>query len=426
MPADEPSAPVRDDAAAPRPANEPRPLGRAGWADVRHAGAEPWVQLRNATYSPLLFKKMVGRADPKARPGDFVAVYNRDGAAFGRGFYNPRSQIAVRLLSFTAEPTPADDLIAGRIAAAVKLRRELLRLDAVTDAYRVVHAEGDGLSGLIVDRFGDFLVVELFALGFFRKLELVERVLKTHFPGATVLVRADEKTEQHEGFKLQSPRSADRGQAKTVITEHGVRFQVEFAGSHKTGFFCDQRDNRRRLCDFTAGAEVLDVCSYTGGFGVYAAVLGGAEAVTCVDLDEYAVELVKRNAGINGVRVQAVHADGFAYLRQMQANGRRFGVVVLDPSKLIGSREEFDEGRKKYFDFNKLAIGVVKPGGILLTCSCSGLVDSTEFFNIVRGAARSAGRRVQVLATTGAGPDHPVMTECPESAYLKAIWCRVE
>jgi 23S rRNA (cytosine1962-C5)-methyltransferase len=120
-----------------------------------------------------------------------------------------------------------------------------------------------------------------------------------------------------------------------------------------------------------------------------------------------------------------VHADAFGYLRQMQANGRSYDVVVLDPPKLIATRDEFDEGRRKYFDLNKLALGTVRPGGLLLTCSCSGLVDAAEFFNIVRGAARSAGTRVQVIAATGAGPDHPVMTECPQSAYLKALWCRV-
>jgi 23S rRNA (cytosine1962-C5)-methyltransferase len=420
-------------------------------ARFEHSGPEPWVQLRNANFHPLLYKKMVGAADPAARPGDFVTVYNRDGAVFGRGFYNPRSQIALRLLSFAGGGPPVEDLLRDRLADAVRLRRESLRLDAVTDSYRVVHAEGDGLSGLIVDRFGRYLVIELFSLAMYRRLDLLRTLLTGHFPDATVIVRADERIQEAEGFRLDRNRGpaarqraavtdggtagqagpagqADSGRnesERTVITEHGVRFQVEFAGGHKTGFFCDQRDNRLLLSRHTAGAEVLDACSYSGGFGVYAAKLGGAKSVTCVDLDEYAIALAKRNAGLNGVRLDTVHADAFHYLRQMQGNARSFDAVVLDPPKLIASRDGYDEGRAKYFDLNKLGLGVVRPGGLMLTCSCSGLVDATEFFNIVRGAARSAGRRVQVLHFGGPGPDHPVMTECPESLYLKCLLVRV-
>lgn len=426
--------PAASGEAPPRPAGPP-PAPTVRLAPVQHSGPEPWVQLRNANYHPLLYKKMVGAADPAARPGDFVTVYNRDGAFFGRGFYNPRSQIALRLLSFAPDGPPAEQMIAERLAAAVKLRRETLGLDAVTDAYRVVHAEGDGLSGLIVDRFGPYLVIELFSLAMFRRLDALKAELARHFPDARILVRADERIETAEGFKVAgatgrrgaaaAPPAARNDSERTVITEHGVRFQVEFAGAHKTGFFCDQRDNRRTLAGLCRDADVLDVCAYSGGFGVYAAKLGGARSVTAVDLDEYAVALIKRNAGLNNVRLEAVHADAFNFLRQMAGNGRTFDVVVLDPPKLIPSREDFDEGRAKYFDMNKLGLPLVRPGGLLLTCSCSGLVDETEFFNILRGAGRSAGRRVQILASAGAGADHPVMAECPESRYLKCLLCRV-
>ena len=173
---------------------------------------------------------------------------------------------------------------------------------------------------------------------------------------------------------------------------------------------------------------MLDVCCYSGGFGIYAATIGHAAHITAVDLDENAVALAKRNGQLNRVptsRYQCVHADGFAYLRQMKLNDQAYDVVVLDPPKFIAGRDEFAEGRKSYFDLNKLAMGVVKPGGLMVTCSCSGLMDMAEFQNTLRGASRSARRRLQILGVTGPGPDHPVMTEFLEGQYLKCIWCRV-
>jgi 23S rRNA (cytosine1962-C5)-methyltransferase len=173
---------------------------------------------------------------------------------------------------------------------------------------------------------------------------------------------------------------------------------------------------------------VLDLCAYSGGFGVYAAALGKARSVTFVDLDEDAIALAQRNARLNKVPTDAfetVHTDAFPYLRQLQAAGTTFDVVVLDPPKLIPTREEADEGRMKYFDLNRLALTVVRPGGMLVTCSCSGLLPAEEFLTVLRAAARGARRRVQTLRITGPGPDHPVMTDCPESAYLKCVWAVV-
>jgi 23S rRNA (cytosine1962-C5)-methyltransferase len=248
-----------------------------------------------------------------------------------------------------------------------------------------------------------------------------------------VLFRADERVQAAEGFTITSAAQGptrDRAAARqsTIITEHGLRFQIDLTHGHKTGFFCDQRDNRLALTRLTPDCDVLDVCSYSGGFGVHAAALGKAKSVTCIDLDEDAIALAQRNANLNQVAANmfsTVHSDAFTYLRQMQANGRQFNVVVVDPPKFVPNRESFFEGRGKYFDLNRLALTLLKPGGYLVTCSCSGLVSGEEFLGILRGAARSAQRRVQVFATTGPGPDHPVMTDTPESAYLKCLWCRV-
>ncbi len=385
-----------------------------------------WVQLRNAVYSTSIFKKMVGKTSPALAAGELVTVYDRDGIIFGVGLFNPQSQIALRMLSFN-EAQVGESFLEERLAQAVELRRSRLKLDAGTTAYRVAHAEGDGLPGLIVDRLGDAAVVEIFSMAMFKRIGRIKRQLLELLPVQRVIFRSDEHIQRAEGFVLR-PDAIRDDQTRGMVEENGLRFEVDLATGHKTGFFCDQRDNRLALTRYTMDAQMLDVCCYSGGFGIYAAAIGQAAHVTSVDLDEDAVALAKRNAQLNRIspsRYQSIHADGFAYLRQMKQNGQSYDVVVLDPPKLISGREEFAEGRKSYFDFNKLALAVVKPGGMLVTCSCSGLMDILEFQNMLRGAARSAQRRVQILAITGPGADHPVMTEFLEGQYLKCVWCRV-
>lgn len=425
----------RPDPRAPRRPDGPPPApdAQAGrMAPITHAGPLPWVQLRNAVFHPSIFRKMVGRVDPRACNGDLVAVYDRDAVRFGTGLLSTQAQYGLRMLTFNDSPID-ETFIEQRIAAAARLRREILKLDDVSDAYRVVHAEGDALPGLMIDRFGDTAVAEVFNFPMFRRADAIREACKKVLGVTDVLIRADERVQNAEGFFTPGDapgatenRRADR--KSTVITENGVRFQIDLTHGHKTGFFCDQRDNRRALTQFTPGADVLDLCCYTGGFGVYAATLGRASRVTCVDLDEDAIALAQRNANLNQVPrsvLSTAHSDVFPYMRQLQASNKQFDVVILDPPKLIANSDEFAEGRAKYFDLNKLAVTVVKPGGMLITCSCSGLLSPEEFFSVLRGAPRSSGRRVQVLQSTGAGPDHPVMTEAPESAYLKCLWCRI-
>jgi 23S rRNA (cytosine1962-C5)-methyltransferase len=219
----------------------------------------------------------------------------------------------------------------------------------------------------------------------------------------------------HESAKLNATR----------ITEHGVRYGVNFEHGHKTGFFCDQRDNRVQFAQWVRGARVLDVCCYTGGFSIAAKKLGGAAEVTGVDLDETAIAQAKKNANLNQERITFVHADAFSWMRQMQKNADAWDAVVLDPPKLIHSREGFDEGKAKYHDLNKLALSLVRRGGLFVTCSCSGHMPAELFEEIVVGLAHRSGRKLQILDRTGAGPDHPVMSNCPESRYLKVLWARV-
>ncbi len=383
----------------------------------------PWVELRSARYQTFIYERMVGKASPDAKAGDVVAVYDRHGALFGRALYNPRSMIALRMLHFDAAVID-EAFWRATIARAVALRRDVLRLDEATEAYRLVHAEGDGLSGLIVDRYRDTLSIEVFSVGMYRMLETLIPIL--HDAAGTVhhRVHVDDHVLKQERFEAK-PFASDAAPKSIKLTEHGVRYRVDFASGHKTGFFCDQRDNRVRLAQMSRGAHVLDLCCYSGGFGLSAKVIGQAEDVTCVDLDEDMVEVTRGNANLNQVRLNTVHADAFNYMRQMQANGRTFEVVVLDPPKLVFGRNDQGDGRAKYNDLNRLASTLVSPGGLLLTCSCSGALSREEFVKLTTASATRDGRTCQVLDVSGAGADHPVNTRCWESEYLKAVWLRL-
>lgn len=377
---------------------------------------------------------MVRAVDPRAEGGDVVQVYDKYGKLFGRGLYHGNSNITIRML--THGDKPVDDAFWRNVLEqAVTLRRNL-QLDDVTDAYRLVHAEGDNLSGLIVERYADCLVFEVFSAGMFIRAQMIAGILKELLgkptsldrPDATfddwrVIVRADDRIQRIEQFSVPDAELGGRG--TVTIREHGVRYRVDMTGGHKTGFFCDQRDNRLRLSKMCRDASVLDLCCYSGGFGLCAKVLGGAKEVTSIDLDEAAIEIAKKNADLNNQRIKFVHSDAFIYLRQMIDIKRQFDVVVCDPSKFATSRDEYDLALRKYFDLNALAMQVVRPGGVLLTCSCSGLVSMGRFVETVEAAARRAGRTLQRFELCGASPDHPVMTNCPESEYLKAYWCRV-
>ncbi|MFA6434536.1 MAG: class I SAM-dependent rRNA methyltransferase [Elusimicrobiales bacterium] len=395
----------------------------------------PKVKLAYAPAGPNAFRRMIGSVEG-ASAGDIVAVYNKNGQPYGVGLYNPRSQIALRI--FTRENPEAFDLeafIKRQVARAVEFRRKVLKLDAVTNACRLVHDYGDGLPGLVVDRYGDNIVLEFYSFAMYRLASSLEAAFREHFPKAVFHHRASSYTEAMEGFTLpvnQPGRAAVGGKPGSVlpgkkvrVTENGVSFEVDLAGGHKTGFFCDQRGNRLYASTLAQGRSVLDICSYTGGFGIYAMKLGGAKDVTCVELDAEAVELSKRNANINGVRIDPVCSDAFPYMRQMFQNSRKYDMVILDPYKLVASREDREYGIFKYRDFNRLALSLVAEGGIFVTCSCSGMVSMDEFSFIVRGAAANAGRRAQIFKKSGAGADHPVSSDYPEGEYLKAVWARV-
>ena len=402
------------------------------------AEAIPAVFAELVTWRPLLYRKRITRCD-EARPGDLVAVYGSNDALLGYGLYNPRSEIAVRML-FSGTELPGASHWQQKLDSAMALRRELLKLDATTDAYRLGHAEADGLPGLVVDRYGEVLSAEVFNLGMWQRADAILAQLAPQCGTRHTLVRPSPQFLSQEGCEpplLASPELP----AQVTIQEFGTRFRVRFAGGHKTGFFCDQRENRKRLSEFCAGRSVLDLCCYTGGFSEQAKRLGGAAEVTGVDLDEEPLALARENANLNQVRIRFVQADAFQYMREMLQQGRQYDVVVLDPPKLIRSRAELDEGTRKHFDLNRLAMRLVRPGGLLLSCTCSGLLQESDFLRLLFSASYQAGapldedagqssqrhaaRPMQVLARTGAAADHPFAAGATEAEYLKACWIRL-
>ena len=384
--------------------------------------AIPTVRLKNAWKSshPWIFQRLVEKPAQRPKPGSIVDVVGVDGEWIGRGFYNGPSRIAVRVLE-TDHRVPVDaGWFSRKIAAAVELRRDVLDLDAVSDAWRVVHSEGDGISGLVVDRYADLLVVEFFSAGAFRHREWIFEALREQFPGCRFHAFADEHVQKQESFDYRGSEPA----APAVITEHGVKFRADPAGAHKTGFFADQRENRQWLSQQVEGKRVLDLCCNTGGFAVYSAVRGASEVVG-VDIDADVIEIAKGNAKLNNVRPRFVQADIFPWLRDAANRGDQYDVVILDPAKMTRDREQVIPALKKYLDMNKLALGVVKPGGLFATFSCTGLVSEEQFLDMFRRAAFYSTRTVQVLKVSGAGPDHPFLAQVQESRYLKAVFCRV-
>lgn len=365
---------------------------------------------------------MVEKPATRVPPGSVVDVVDRGGGFAGRGFYNGHSRIALRLL--TAKPDEAIDaaFFERRIGYAVQLRRKVFQLDAVTDAYRLVHSEGDDLSGLVVDRFGSTIVIEFFSAGMYKQREAIEAALLKEYPGSSFYWFAEEHVQKQESFDCRTPEPP----APFTITEHGLRFRVAPGSKHKTGFFCDQRDNRKLFASLCGGKRVLDLCCNTGGFAVYAKALGNAEEVTGIDLDEQAIALAQKNANLNQVRIKFTQADIFAWLRDILPSGQRFDVVMLDPAKQTRDRDDIPTALKKYLDMNKLAMLSVAPGGTFVTCSCTGLISEETFLDTVRRAAWQTGRQVQIVHLSGAGPDHPFLAHAAEGRYLKAVWCRVE
>ena len=383
--------------------------------------AVPSVKIKNITFHPSIWPKMMGEASRDARPGDLVEVIGKEGTRFGWGLWNPRSRMPLRIVSHSLEEID-ETFFEDAIRRAAKLRRETFKLDAETDSYRAIHGDADFLPGLVADKFADVLSVEITNLAAWQRLPNWLPLLHESFGTKRVIVSVDPNLANIESIPRSGGAESDNVRSVKIL-EHGVRYEVDFSQGHKTGFFCDQRDNRKKFGQLADGRTVLDLCCYTGGFAISAA-LAGATDVTGVDLDENSIAMAKRNANLNNAKVKFTHADAFTWLRTMIENGRTWDLVIADPPKFIHGRED-ELGTAKYADLNKLAIQLVAPEGLYVTCSCSGMLGAGEFERIVVTSAHRRDKRLQTFDRTGAGPDHPTLSNYPESRYLKVLWSRV-
>ncbi len=364
---------------------------------------------------------MIGEVSRDARPGDLVEVLGKEGTTFGWGLWNPKSRMPLRVVSHSLEEID-ESFFENAIRRAANLRRGILKLDTGTDSYRAIHGDADFLPGMVADKFADVLSVEITNLAAWQRLPRWLPLLHECFGTQRVVVSVDQELARIEGIPRSGGVESDPVRS-VKIREHGVRYEVSFTDGHKTGFFCDQRDNRRNFGKLAEGRTVLDLCCYTGGFAISAA-LGGAEDVIGVDLDETAVAMAKRNSNINSAKIRFTHADAFTWARTMIENGRTWDLVIADPPKFIHGRED-EIGQGKYADLNKLALQLVAPEGLFVTCSCSGMLGAGDFERVVTNAAHRQHKRMQIFDRTGAGPDHPTLSNYPESRYLKVLWSRV-
>jgi 23S rRNA (cytosine1962-C5)-methyltransferase len=371
---------------------------------------------------PWIFGGAIGR---ESGPEDaaLADLIDGSGARVASGFHSRHSQIRLRALTFGDEELTAE-LLRSRIARAIGARRHLF--DGDTNAARLIHAEGDELSGMVVDRYDDVLVVEIVNRGIEQLKPLIVETLQRELSPRVIYFKNDIPVRKLEQLPVE-PQPIGEGDPSTTIREHGLRFRVDPAEGQKTGFFLDQRENRELMRGYAGQRRVLNLFSYSGAFGVCAAA-GGAKEVENVDISARAVELARTNHELNGLSAgtRFTVADVFQFVREKAAGKAHFDFVVCDPPAFAKSRGDVERAARGYKDVNLYALRLIEPGGMLMTFSCSGHMPLDLFQKVIFAAALDAGRRVSFLRRLTAGPDHPVSLYCPEGEYLKGFLLRVE
>jgi 23S rRNA (cytosine1962-C5)-methyltransferase len=373
---------------------------------------------------PWVFSGAIDRIEGDPGAGETVAVRATDGSFLAWAAYSPHSQIRARAWTFDEGESIGDEFFHARVRTAVERRAPIA---AVTDAMRLVHGEADGLPGVVCDRYADLAVVQLSSAGAERWRDTIADAVIAAARCSAVYERSDLEVRELEGLPARA--GALRGVPPEVVTiaEHGLRYRVDAVHGQKTGFYLDQRANRASLRTLAAGRHVLNAFCYTGGFSV-AALAGGAASVLSVDSSGAALEIARANLALNGLdaaRAEWREADVFQSLRELRNAGRAFDLVVLDPPKFAPTAAHAERAARAYKDINLLAFKLLRPGGLLMTFSCSGGVSADLFQKIVAGAALDADAEAQVVARLGASADHPVALNFPEGDYLKGLICRV-
>lgn len=371
---------------------------------------------------PWVYGNEIERVEGEAEDGGLVTVVDFRGRYMGTGVYNSRSLITVRLLTHRHEEI-TDELIAGRVRAACDYRRFVLRR-AGTDSCRLIYGEADRLPGVIADRFGGVIVLQVLALGMERYTQVIADALIACENPACLLLANDDAIRLKEGMTCFTKVLHGELPEETIIHENGVKIAVDVRGGQKTGYFLDQKDNHLFLRQFCKDARVLDCFSYVGGFALNA-VQGGAREVTAVDISESAVELIRRNAELNGAQINAVCANCFDYLRAQVKAGERYDVVVLDPPAFTKAHANMANACRGYKEIALSAMRLLGPGGVLATHSCSYHMPEDVFVNTVLSAAQDLHRQVRVITLRRQDIDHPVLAGYPESHYLKSLWLQM-
>lgn len=375
-----------------------------------------WI-FSGALQQPPHWVEAGGLLDIKSATGQFVA----------RGYYNPQTDIAVRILTHHKDEEVDQDFLRRRIRHALVLRDVFD--PAYTNAYRLIHSEGDGLPGLVVDRYADILVMQIHTAGMERLRPLLIDSLLQETGVRGILLRNDSQSRRREGLEVEEPVIvAGEVPDHVAICENGVKFSIDLWQGQKTGFFLDQRDKREALRKYARNKRVLNCFCYTGGFSVYAALTDPQTRVTSVDISAPAMDAARAHFVLNGLDVEQhdfLVADVFDYLEEAQMQGEQFDVVVLDPPAFAKSQSARSQALKAYRRLNTLGMQVLRPGGILLTCSCSGVIGMDDLLGIVSSSAQRLQRFVQVLESATHSVDHPLNLAMPETGYLKTVFCRV-
>jgi len=342
-------------------------------------------------------------------------VCGEDGRSFGTGYFNPRSLIAVRLLAEECDVAVDVDFFAAKITRALALRTRLYD----KPFYRLIHAEGDHLPGLVVDRFDDVVTVQAGTAGMEKQLDVILKALDATLKPKTVILRNDAPSRALEGLEAYTRTARGEG-ARIAVEENGARYIADLASGQKTGWYYDQRENRAFIAMLAKGKTVLDAYSYSGGFGVLAAKSGAAEVI-CLDSSAPALALAEESAKANGTRITPVKADAFEELERLGAAGESFDIVLADPPPFVKSKKDLEPGAKAYRKLAKLAASVTAPGGLVKIASCSHNIPAERFAAECAAGIARTGRPARLIRQAGAGPDHPVHPHLPESAYLKAL-----
>jgi 23S rRNA (cytosine1962-C5)-methyltransferase len=387
---------------------------------------KPGREKSSLRHHPWIFSGAIETVEGDPGSGETVEILTSEGDFLGVGAFSPYSQIRVRVWTFQKDQTLDPSFFHTRLDRAIQSRA--VYFTAKESACRLVNAESDGLPGLVVDKYRDFLVCQFLSAGSeYWKGEIVLQLQQMLSP-AGIYERSDVDARLKEGLELRTGTLRGESPPELLQIEEGpCRFLVDIRKGHKTGFYLDQRDNRQGLAGYAHGRSVLNCFAYTGAFGIWA-LKGGAEQVTDVESSSSAIALSAHHVELNGIdskKVDHLQGDVFDVQREFRNSSRRFDLIVLDPPKFVDSRSQMLKGTRGYKDINLLAFKLLNPGGILFTFSCSGLVTPDLFQKIVADAALDAGRDAQILRTLSQGPDHPTSLNFPEGAYLKGLVCRV-